>query len=289
MNQTIDRTKFIGGSDVAGIMGLSRWKTPLSVWAEKTGRINNDLSNFEAAEIGQELEEYVSRKFERKTGIKLRRDSRDFKHPEFPYMVGHIDRLVLDGESIFEAKTCSAYKEKEWAGEDIPQEYVLQVMWYIALAKRQKGYIAVLIGGQKFVWKEIKFDQGLFDKMVEAVNNFWEAFIIKDVMPMACAQDDELLGDLYPHETAEKTLVLDGENAELVNQWLEERNGAIAVIKEAEAADKEVKAKIKQLLGDCEVLETDQFLATWKTINKKELTIAATSFRSLRVTPKKEK
>lgn len=286
--KTMDRMTFIGGSDVAGIMGLSRWKTPLSVWAEKTGKVNTDLSNFEAAEIGAELEEYVSRKFEKKTGIKLRRDSRDFTHPEFNYMVGHIDRLVLDGESIFEAKTCSAWKEKEWSGEEVPQEYVLQVMWYMGLAKRQRGYIAVLIGGQKFVWKEISFDASLFEKMVSAVKSFWEEFVVLDVMPMACAQDDEVLGDLYPNEVPEKTLTLSGQNAERVNEWFEERAGAIEVIKEAEKADAECKAKIKQLLGDCEILETDQYRATWKTVNKKEYTVPASSYRSLFVRPLKK-
>jgi len=44
-------------------MGLSRWKTPLSLWAEKTGQLSNELSNFEAAEIGTELEDYVNVNF----------------------------------------------------------------------------------------------------------------------------------------------------------------------------------------------------------------------------------
>ena len=34
----VDRTQFIGGSDIAAILGLSRYATPLSVWAEKTGQ-----------------------------------------------------------------------------------------------------------------------------------------------------------------------------------------------------------------------------------------------------------
>ena len=33
---TIDRTKTIGGSDVAAILGLSPWRSPLDVWREKT-------------------------------------------------------------------------------------------------------------------------------------------------------------------------------------------------------------------------------------------------------------
>lgn len=283
---TLDRTKMIGGSDIAAIMGLSPWKTPLAVWAEKTGRIQNDLSNFEAAEIGTELEEYVARKFERKTGIKLRRDSRDFRHPVYEYMQGHIDRLVLDGESIFEAKTTSAWMEKNWQGEEIPQQYVLQVMWYLGLTKRQRGYIAVLIGGQKFCWKEVLFDQELFNKMVEAAKHFWEEFVLKDVMPMASADDNELLGDLYPQEIASKSLQIEGEVAEHVNAWLEEREGAIAAKKEAEKAAKEVEAKIKQLIGDAEYCETDLYKVSWKLIHKKEFTVAASSFRTMRAAKK---
>ena len=32
---TIDRTTTIGGSDVAAILGLSPWRSPLDVWREK--------------------------------------------------------------------------------------------------------------------------------------------------------------------------------------------------------------------------------------------------------------
>ena len=32
-----DRTKFIGGSDVAAILGVSKWKTPFQLYQEKIG------------------------------------------------------------------------------------------------------------------------------------------------------------------------------------------------------------------------------------------------------------
>lgn len=34
-----ERRKTIGGSDAAGIVGLSRYATPYTVWADKTGRL----------------------------------------------------------------------------------------------------------------------------------------------------------------------------------------------------------------------------------------------------------
>lgn len=33
------RRKTVGGSDAAGIIGLSKWSTPYTVWADKTGRL----------------------------------------------------------------------------------------------------------------------------------------------------------------------------------------------------------------------------------------------------------
>jgi predicted phage-related endonuclease len=33
-----DRRKCIGGSDIDAILGLSPYRTPVDVWAEKTGR-----------------------------------------------------------------------------------------------------------------------------------------------------------------------------------------------------------------------------------------------------------
>ncbi len=71
---TIDRTKFIGGSDISVVMGLNRWKTPLQLWAEKTGQVEpDDLSKVERVQLGSELEDFVAKKFERESGLKVRR------------------------------------------------------------------------------------------------------------------------------------------------------------------------------------------------------------------------
>lgn len=263
----IDRTKVIGGSDIAAVMGLSRWKTPLELWAEKTGKIESDLSNFEAAEIGTELEEYVSRKFTKKTGIALRVDNRTFTHKKYPYMVAHIDRWVTGSDAVFEAKTASAWKEKEWGGEDIPIEYTLQLNWYLGIVGKKTGYIAVLIGGQKFVHKSIEFDKELFDKQVEAARLFWEDFVLQDIAPMATAGDSETLLSLFP-ESKPQALKLDGDQALLLDELCESRAGGIESIKHAEEELDKIEVQIKQLLGESEAAETENYSATWKSQNR---------------------
>ena len=56
-----ERRKYIGGSDIASVMMMSRWKTPLTLWLEKTGEIEpDDLSDNEAVQLGVELEDFVA-------------------------------------------------------------------------------------------------------------------------------------------------------------------------------------------------------------------------------------
>ena len=43
-----ERRSGIGGSDVAAILGLSRWKTAYQVWQEKTGRAAIDRVTLQA-------------------------------------------------------------------------------------------------------------------------------------------------------------------------------------------------------------------------------------------------
>lgn len=257
------RKKQIGGSDIAAIMGFSRWKTRLGLWAEKTGKLHNEIGNFEAAEIGTELEEFVSRKFSKKTGVQLRRDSRTFTHAKYEYLVAHIDRWVVGEDAIFEAKTCSAWKEKEWSGEDVPQEYILQCIWYCGILEKSKCYIAVLIGGQKFVWKEIKFDKELFEQMVNAAVDFWENFVLREVAPMASQGDSDTLQEMFP-QASEKLTQLFGEEAELIDQLVEERAGGVEQKKLVEAELERIDSQIKQKIADSAGVETTHNRVTWK-------------------------
>lgn len=262
----MDRSTFVGGSEVAAVMGLSRWSSPLKVWSEKTGRVDPFEGN-EATELGTELEDFVAKKFARKTGKKIRQDNRDFTHKDYPYMRAHIDRWIIGGE-VLECKTCSAWKAKEWEGEEIPNEYLLQLNWYLGLVGHEKGHIAVLIGGQSFKYKELDFSQELFDRQVEVVKDFWENYVIPDKAPMAIATDKDTLVELFPESRPDSLRKVEGENTEfeyMINQLaidrLEGKNQIKEISKDVDLAEN----SLKQYIGEDEGIETGQFKATWKT------------------------
>ena len=264
-----NRHLYIGGSDIAKVMGLSRWGTPLSLWAEKTGKIPpKDLSNVEAVELGNDLEDFVANKFSQKTGKAVRRSPKVYQHPQYPYMVAHIDRLITGSDELLECKTCSFFKKDEWEGEEIPQEYILQVMWYLGITGRRIGHIAVLIGGQSFKYKQIEFDSELFDKMVDAAKDFWQH--VQDDTPVdIVASDDETLKDLYSnHSEIMIDLVPTDAQTKQACDVFEERVAYLQEIKmhikQLQDEQKEIETSVKDIIKDNLGIKTPKYIITWK-------------------------
>lgn len=264
-----DRHKYIGGSDIAAIMGMSRWKTPLKLWAEKTQKLPMaDLSNIEAVELGTDLEEFVAQKFSQKTGKAVRRAPKEYTHKDYPYMHAHIDRLVTGSEELLECKTASFFKKDEWEDDEIPQEYILQVMWYLGITGRKIGHIAVLIGGQSFKYKQIEFDAELFNTMVEAAKEFWDC-VQNDTPPAVMPDDDETLKDMYSdHSEFMIELYPDKEENKVAMEALEEKIAYLQEIKahqkNLEAERKEIETALKDIIKGNLGIKTLKYSITWK-------------------------
>src|SRR5579864_8263161 len=101
----MERKGFLGGSDIAAILGLSRWKTPLAVWAEKTGQVESKDDGALHKKLGTRLEEVVAELFMEETGKKLIRANERRVHPKYPHFSAQIDRLVVNEDALWEGKT----------------------------------------------------------------------------------------------------------------------------------------------------------------------------------------
>lgn len=67
------RQKGIGGSDVAAILGINPYRTPLDIYREKTTEITEDQAPSEAAYWGTQLESIVAQEFSKRTGFMIQR------------------------------------------------------------------------------------------------------------------------------------------------------------------------------------------------------------------------
>jgi putative phage-type endonuclease len=261
----MDRTTFIGGSDIAKVMGMSRYGTPLSIWGEKVGRIiPEDISDKWQIRCGKRLEDAVADFFTEETGLKVRRAPQEYTHKEYEFMRCQVDRLITGTDELLECKTCAPWKKSEWAGEEIPQEYILQVMWQLMITGRKVGWIAVLIGNEDFKYKKIEADQELFDQMTDAAIKFWK-MVQDEVPPMAIADDNESIVEIYPKHN-EQIQQIDEFNAKIAH--LQELKMHIAELENQQAG---IEAEIKQVIGESVGFKTTDYTVLWKVQMTKRL------------------
>lgn len=167
------RSHGIGGSDASVIVGLNPWKSLFTLWMEKTGQAEpEELGDNERVYWGNVLEETVAKEFTKRTGKKVQRRG-VLQHDDIPYLLASVDRLVVGENAGLECKTAGASKAKEWEDDKIPDAYYVQCQHYMAVTGAERWYIAALIGGNKFVWKEIPRNEDDISALMEAEKEFW--------------------------------------------------------------------------------------------------------------------
>ncbi|MFR5264561.1 YqaJ viral recombinase family protein [Clostridium sp.] len=258
-----ERQKGIGGSDVGAILGINKWKTPFQVYLEKTEEITEVKEQSEAAYWGDMFEDVVAKEFAKVTGKKVRRDTRHFEHPKYKFMVANIDRRVVGENAVLECKTANQYLAKEWEGDEIPASYLCQVQHYLAVTGAEKGYIAVLIGGQKFMWKEVQRDEELIEIIINAEKEFWT--LVENRTPPALdgsSAAEKYLNERYKETDKEKTVALTSDYKDKIEN--------LNTLKEQEKAIKEqikeIENNIKLQMEEAEKAYVSTYEIAWKTV-----------------------
>lgn len=114
------RNTGIGGSDAGVILGLNKWKSPITLWAEKTGRAEpEDLSGNEAVYWGTKQEPLVAERFYEETGKKVKRRGTLRSRP-YPWMLANVDRWVVGEKAGLEIKTTNAFPRPPGTGTRSP-------------------------------------------------------------------------------------------------------------------------------------------------------------------------
>ena len=263
-----ERKSYIGASDAAAVCGRSRWGTPLSIWAEKTGRLPaEDIGHKIYVRIGNKMEQVVADLFTEETGKKVHKVNEAFVHKVHPFLRCHIDRKVEGERAILQCKTAGAFKGKEWNGDEIPDEYVLQEIHELACSGYDRAYIACLIGNHDFKIKVIERDAKQIRDLVDREVKFWEEFIVPKVMPTMAyvkAADGDTALALFPQAESDDEVDL-GDDADNLLEVLE---GLKADGKVVENQKKEVEAKIKLMMGGFSCGKSPHFQVKWSNISQ---------------------
>ena len=214
------RRKGIGGSDVAAICGLSRWKSPMDVYLDKNGAASEVEQN-EAMYWGSAIEGLLRERF---AAEHPELEVAEFyggvaANPEYSWMVATYDGICWEPDAFdergelkdpdtepvagWEGKTASSFKRKEWDGADVPDEYYLQCQWYMGVSGWPRWYLSVLIGGNDYREFVIERDDEVITMLQNKAQEFWR--LVEDRTPPAIDGSEasgRLLDRLYPAEDA---------------------------------------------------------------------------------------
>lgn len=267
------RNAGIGGSDIGAIAGLNKWKSPIKVYMEKVEGLSEDLSDNETVYWGNALENLVAQEFSKRTGLKTRRRNAILKHPEHEWALANVDRLIVAnddrGPGVLEVKTANAFALKDWEGDEIPASYLVQLQWYLFVTGYKWGAFAALIGGQKFVVKEVERDDELIDHLYNIASKFWNEHVIPKIPPEIDGSNSSslLLSALYPMAEPDSEIQLEND----AERYIDALNQIKIEIDELDTKKKEYENKLKVMLGENEKGITPNYTVTWKSVSSKRI------------------
>lgn len=254
----------IGGSDVASIMGINRYRSPMEVWLEKTGRKPSpDLSDNEKVEWGNRLEGAVRQKFRdahpelevTEMGVTLVDKARPWAH-------ANLDGRIQDGDStgVLEIKTVGAERRHDW-DDGVPDYYMAQVTHYLAVTGWGFAYVAALFGGQHYEEWRIERDEDDVSAVSDLVDTFWHGFVEADVPPQLVGTGNEARALLDSHQTGAGESAPDDVDEFNTVAWDYERHRRDEA--DAKRAKDMCANRLRGMVGDNKSLVSDIFRVTW--------------------------
>lgn len=255
-----NRNGYIGGSDIGTIMGVNQWKSPYTLWAEKTGLIEvEDISDKDAVWFGVMEEDIIAKRFTMKTELKVKKSNFAYGCKEYPYLRGHVDRIASKGKWGLEIKTTSSWNKTKYDEGEIPESHYWQCMFYMFLTGWDTWYLATKRDNRFYITKISRDDEAI-ERMLDACEDFWNH--VQSGEPVEIDGSDstqETLEQMYPEEHQGETVNLDLQEETLL---------ALLELAAHEKNMKELKTKyqneIKAVLGEAEKGETGQFTVSWK-------------------------
>lgn len=249
------RSRGLGGSEIAAVVGLSPWQSRFSLWHLKRGSIGKQEVNA-GMRWGTLLEPVVCDYFASQRDMLDIQEAGTYRHHEREWQLANPDRLLWDDEhghvGILEVKTAHQYDAHEWGHglEDIPPYYRCQVLWYLDVLELPVAHMAVLIGGSDYREYEIRYSVDEAEWLREQGAAFWQSVIDGETPDIdGSTATYEAVRKLHPE--------IDGETVEIdadLHEWFQTSKKAA---EQASAEHLAAKATVLDAMGQAQYAEVD--------------------------------
>lgn len=190
--EKMDRRKFIGGSDVAAILGVSPYQTAYDLWEKKTapdGALDPESDAKEKIFArGKRFEPVILEMVQDELEIDIVGRQVRLVDQEHDFLSTEIDFVSREAEEYKngEIKSVSAYASQDWGEEgtdEIPVWYTAQVMHGLAISHRRYCRVAALIGTDDLRHYVVERDEKLIVEIRRRTVEFWTNHVKAKVAP----------------------------------------------------------------------------------------------------------
>lgn len=261
--QLKQRKTGIGSSDAPAVLGLDPFRSPIDVYAEKTGERAPFAGN-EHTELGDALEAPLAGLAARRLGVVAAKNSRTWAHPVRPYALATPD-YILGRERLLEVK--ATVLGAHWGPEEegrtaLPERVDCQVQWQLGVTGYRLADVAALVQGELRIYRGIEFDLDFFAHALELCGRFMRDHVEARVPPPPDGSDrySAWLKEKFPQD---KGAIVD--STPLLDQDVRAYQQARAKLKTVEAEVDLYEARIKAAINVNSGLKGPWGLITWKT------------------------
>ena len=259
-----NRHEYLGSSEVAAVLGLSPYQSPMDVWNSK--KLRETIPDNPYMYWGRTLEPIVGQEFAKRNNVTLIDAQREYR--DDPIRT-HIDFWIEEWNCPLEIKTSSAFTAP-WL-DGVPTHYYTQCQVQMKLTNSDKAYVALLKGGNDYSEHIVKrmLDNEL-DMMMKSVKLWWKNYIVGNNRPPLQTIDE--INALFPKARDGDSIVISNDDVGVaVENAIAKLHEATATIKEAENTAEDNKAIIKAYMGEHAQLidRHGETAATWKNVNRR--------------------
>jgi putative phage-type endonuclease len=257
------RRQGLGASDMAAVMGVSPYKTPYQLWAEKTG-MTPEQKVGDAARRGVILEDAVGQYYEQERGVKLRKSNGIVRLKKHPRIMASLDRTIVgETKGIVEIKTSASPRWSMWP---VPPEVMIQVHVQMGIVGAEWCDVVALLGGLVFKIERVEFDAQLWAEIQRSAMLFLEAIDSK-TPPQLEALDAQAYAIATPQESDE--FVEADSSLENVYRQLREVNAELHFLEEKKGS---LEIILKEAIGNKAGLAGAGWTVYWKQARPSQVT-----------------
>ncbi len=249
------RTKGVGGTDIATLMGANKYQTVFEAWQDKQ-KDSPQESDSEVMWWGQQTEALTAKRFEEITGLETRRAG-TYASKSHAHHVINVDRLTSDG-GVLEIKDHESLSDagKTVLKGDITAHAWNQLQWAMHVTGRSHGWFAAKVGKKTIVLGPFARDDAHIEAQKARADWFWQHVTTGTEPPIdyATVTADEV-ATRFP--TAEPDSAVEVETLaipEIVTDDLQRLRDLKAQSKALSDEQAAIETRLKAVVGDREYL-----------------------------------